>query len=56
MRKFEYFCMLVVFVMAGISAVMCYSPNVSTWIWQVLTMTWVSHTFFYRKRLDDYEQ
>ena len=53
MVKTLYYCGLaIVFVMAGLSAIMFYGQGFATWCWQVLTMFYVAKTFVLSYKLD----
>lgn len=53
MKNLEYYCMAIVFAMAGLSAVAWFGNEVYAWFWQVVTMMWVVYAFMLKRQLDD---
>jgi hypothetical protein len=52
MKKLNEIIMIVTFVLAGISAIMCYDEGFRMWIWQVTCMTWIGNCYFLTKTLN----
>ena len=49
MKKVNEITMIICFVLAGISAVMCYNEGFRMWFWQVICMAWIGNSYFLTK-------
>lgn len=52
MKNLEYYCMALVFLVAGISALTWFGSGFHTWVWQVSLMMWIGLAYTYKRRLD----
>jgi uncharacterized membrane protein len=56
MKKLQYALMAIVFLIAGLSAMMWYGEGFDRWSWQICTMMWVADSFLKSKQIDKLEK
>lgn len=56
MKTVQYYCMVVGFVFAGLSAMMFFGDGFAAWIWQVTTMIWIADGFIKQRTIDKIEK
>jgi hypothetical protein len=54
MQKFVYIMMILAALSAGLSAIlhMVEGHGFSSWIWQLITITWIGDSFLKEKRIE----
>lgn len=55
MRTFDYICMVIAFMMAGLSLMMFWGQGLAAWIWQVTTMIWVFNCYMKQRTIERIE-
>lgn len=56
MKTFQYVCMAMAFVFAGLSVMMFWGQGFATWIWQIIVMIWVGDGFIKQLTIDKLEK
>ena len=53
MNFIEKLTMVMVFVLAGLSAIMWYGEGFHNWFWQLVVMAWVVVAYLKQKQIDN---